>query len=619
MALQVRRGTNSERLGVTFAPGELVYTTDSKGLYVGDGSTPGGVDVVSTSGISGANDVDLPTFIPTTVSTVESDGNGLVTLVLDGPHGLVIGDRAELLLDGNAALNGQFEVSAVPTTDTVVLDGPLVYVAPVSDTGTLRKLGYDITDGSFLSYNDAGAEWGASTVQLNTLTDVDLTGIALLDNDRLAYNLGTGNWEAIEGNLTSLTDVTLTSPADGEILKYNGTEFINTALDVNAISDVTAVGAASGQALAWDEVGQTFRPTSFLQATSDTPADLYQGSENNGLDDFTDIVYIYSGTTWPNTDDFRYGTGSMYNPSGRNSWRHTGEVALGGSNFTIAFWIKSDPMTYGSGLSEIGQFNYAPRTVFRASSTATDASGTPGAVKLDVALNRYTLQVNGILPGGIALWAEDSFPGSGEFLVGTVNIPIDDGEWHHILIQREGITKYAIFVDGVLDNRRDGVVGLNNWDFGSWDEWAVGGIDKDNTFVNSAALYGYMDEFGLWAGVALFDGLDSFEPPNSGGSRYFYSGAGIGELADVVLGTPQSGDVLTYNGTIWASLPPGGALQDLSKANRGDPGDFTTGVSDIGYVTGIYGGGDFNTGAIDQPWEEIAPIDNFFDGGDFTA
>lgn len=619
MALQVRRGTNSERLGVTFAPGELVYTTDSKGLYVGDGLTPGGVDVVSTSGISGANDVDLPTFIPTTVSTVESDGNGLVTLALDSPHGLMIGDKAELLLDGNAALNGQFEVSAVPTTETVVLNGPLIYVAPVSDTGTLRKLGYNITDGSFLSYSDASAEWGASTIQLDTLSDVDLTGITLLENDRLAYNAGTGNWEAIEGNLTSLTDVTLTSPANGEILKHNGTEFVNTVLDVNAIDDLTAVGASNGQALAWDEVGQTFRPTSFLQATSDIAADLYQGSENNGLDSFTDILYIYSEAPWPNTDDVRYGTGSMRNIEGRNSWRHTGEVALGQNQFTIAFWIKSDPMTYGSGLTTIGQLNYAPRSVFQVSQFAADVSGTPGAVKLDVALNRFTDQVNGILPGGIALWAENSFPGQGEFLVGTVNIPIDDGEWHHILIQREDLKQYAIFVDGVLDNRRSNVVGLNDWDFGTWNEWAVAGNAKNDTFINSTALYGFMDEFGLWAGVALFDGLNGFEPPNSGGSRYFYSGAGIGELADVVLGTPQSGDVLTYNGTVWASLPPGGALQDLSKANRGDPGDFTTGVSDIGYVTGIYGGGDFNTGTIDQPWEEIAPIDSFFDGGDFTA
>lgn len=43
MALQIRRGTNAERLAITPAEGELIYTTDSKRVFVGDGTTAGGV------------------------------------------------------------------------------------------------------------------------------------------------------------------------------------------------------------------------------------------------------------------------------------------------------------------------------------------------------------------------------------------------------------------------------------------------------------------------------------------------------------------------------------------------------------------------------------------------
>lgn len=46
MALQIRRGTEAERTaggGVVFAEGELIYVTDTDSLYVGDGSTAGGV------------------------------------------------------------------------------------------------------------------------------------------------------------------------------------------------------------------------------------------------------------------------------------------------------------------------------------------------------------------------------------------------------------------------------------------------------------------------------------------------------------------------------------------------------------------------------------------------
>lgn len=42
MALQLRRGTDAERKLVTFAVGELIYTTDTKKVFVGDGTTLGG-------------------------------------------------------------------------------------------------------------------------------------------------------------------------------------------------------------------------------------------------------------------------------------------------------------------------------------------------------------------------------------------------------------------------------------------------------------------------------------------------------------------------------------------------------------------------------------------------
>ena len=48
MALQIRRGTDAERGGITPLAGELIFTTDTKKLFVGDGSTVGGVQVDTT-------------------------------------------------------------------------------------------------------------------------------------------------------------------------------------------------------------------------------------------------------------------------------------------------------------------------------------------------------------------------------------------------------------------------------------------------------------------------------------------------------------------------------------------------------------------------------------------
>jgi hypothetical protein len=49
MALKIRRGSNVSRQSITPAEGELVYTTDTKKIFVGDGATLGGTQVSSVN------------------------------------------------------------------------------------------------------------------------------------------------------------------------------------------------------------------------------------------------------------------------------------------------------------------------------------------------------------------------------------------------------------------------------------------------------------------------------------------------------------------------------------------------------------------------------------------
>jgi len=82
----IRRGEESGRLGIIPREGELIVTTDTHMLYVGDGSTPGGIsctgdnilnvvtktndyslintdDVVIVDGTSNSVNIDLPSAI----------------------------------------------------------------------------------------------------------------------------------------------------------------------------------------------------------------------------------------------------------------------------------------------------------------------------------------------------------------------------------------------------------------------------------------------------------------------------------------------------------------------------------------------------------------------------
>jgi hypothetical protein len=71
MALKLRRGTNSGRTAITPAEGEPIYTTDTKELYVGDGTTAGGIKI--TGGLADGDKGDITVSSSGATWTVDND------------------------------------------------------------------------------------------------------------------------------------------------------------------------------------------------------------------------------------------------------------------------------------------------------------------------------------------------------------------------------------------------------------------------------------------------------------------------------------------------------------------------------------------------------------------
>jgi hypothetical protein len=74
MTLRVRRGTNAQRLTITPDEGEVIYTTDTKNVYIGDGTTVGGVLVTGGGIVDGSFVGDVKGSLFADDSTIMVDG-----------------------------------------------------------------------------------------------------------------------------------------------------------------------------------------------------------------------------------------------------------------------------------------------------------------------------------------------------------------------------------------------------------------------------------------------------------------------------------------------------------------------------------------------------------------
>ena len=124
MALRLRRGTNAERVLITPADGELIYTTDTKRLYIGDGTQAGGNPVDTAGEFLGSN-LDLNNYNITGTGNINTDGNITVT--------------GNITADGNLTLGGNLTIGDASSDTVSILAKVESHVIP--DVAGARNLG----------------------------------------------------------------------------------------------------------------------------------------------------------------------------------------------------------------------------------------------------------------------------------------------------------------------------------------------------------------------------------------------------------------------------------------------------------------------------------------------
>jgi hypothetical protein len=231
MALQIRRGTDAERLTITPAEGELIYTTDTKLIYVGDGSTLGGTkadsgitDLLSDTSPQLGGNLDLNSQTIT--------GTGAISIV-----GNISGNTV-------AGSSGNFTSSVIGSLQASSVQGDLTGSVFADDSTML----VDGTDGKIVLSNNVIQDLS------NVYVPTTPTG-----GDALVWNAVDSRWEA--GN-PAVAGGTFVGDVKGSIFLDDSSLFFD------AINDEAIVNQFNTAIIKPLDAGLGVKVTSFLQNVS---------------------------------------------------------------------------------------------------------------------------------------------------------------------------------------------------------------------------------------------------------------------------------------------------------------------------------------------------------------
>ena len=230
MALRLRRGTDAERLLITPVDGELIYTTDTKLLYVGDGTTAGGVAVdnptdLQTTQLNGLTDVDTGSVADNQVLTWIAGDSTWKPTTIPGIGSLSLNDLT------NVDINSEVPSSLLNTlkwNGTNYVPGQLnlgelngVYGTDSPNQNDI--LAYDGFNFTPFAMSELFNE--QQNYRINIVGD-DSTIIVNTDNNNITGNFfgnvtgdtqGTHTGDVV-GNVTGNTTGLHTGPVDGDVI-----------------------------------------------------------------------------------------------------------------------------------------------------------------------------------------------------------------------------------------------------------------------------------------------------------------------------------------------------------------------------------------------------------------
>ncbi len=240
MALQFRRGLDSDRVSITPIAGEPVFSTDTKTLFVGDGTTAGGNDIVSQklAAVTGH-------IVPALDSTVDlgDSSRKFRDLYLSG-NSIHLGDNLILSNQGGTftakdSSNNTINISLDANTTTDLAEGTNKYFTTaradsdarsallVTDAGGDGSLTYDSGSGVFTYTGPSAAEVRA---HFSAGEGIDIASGAISAEDATVSNKGIASFNTEHFSVSSGAVSIKTDGIDDTHIDFGtGTNQVSTA------------------------------------------------------------------------------------------------------------------------------------------------------------------------------------------------------------------------------------------------------------------------------------------------------------------------------------------------------------------------------------------------------
>jgi hypothetical protein len=444
MALQLRRGTNSNRTTITPEQGELVYVTDYSSqnvspLYIGDGLTAGGnpAGVSSINGLFGAVSI-------TTNSIPE--GGGLGNNEYFTVHRAA--DAAGAMIQGGVLSN--ILISYNSTTHTITISNPSII-----QSGTANSLAYWASNGTTLSPSSS-MTWNETA---NLLQNVNGTIQVVANNSNRNVIIADTFYTGTTGNAITIrrargTNITPTASANGDSIGgfdwygYDGTQY---GLAASISADVVATPANNSGIIA-GELFFTVTNTSGQQLSLMRLVNtgILSIGPTTGTDPGTGSVKV-TQTVSGGTSGYVFSGTNYYTDANAATIRLTKNR---GTYQTPTVVVQND------GLANINAYGYDGAATQLAGQIAVIVDGTVSSGKVPGAITFSTATSNGVLTQALKIDHTQNATFAGTVTAGTRISAVTPGNYtvdassvsNQVTLSIGGTVAFANFSGSILVN-----------------------------------------------------------------------------------------------------------------------------------------------------------------------